>query len=138
VRNAARHGCDGLNPEIRIEPCQPPAQQEAAAAQSVAAPAAPAADGRQPSGGPSAGHAWVRVHDNGPGIPAEYREEIFLPGRRLPNAHESGTGMGLAIVRKIVEFYGGAVLVDRACRQGAAILLSLPIETAVTSPRIAS
>jgi two-component system osmolarity sensor histidine kinase EnvZ len=70
--------------------------------------------------------AWLRVHDNGPGIPAESREEIFLPGKRLPGAHESGSGMGLAIVRKIIEHYGGTIFVDRECEQGTAMVLSLP------------
>ena len=69
---------------------------------------------------------WLSIHDNGPGIPVASREEIFLPGRRLPGAHESGSGMGLAIVRKIVEHYGGQAFVDPLCPNGAAVVVTLP------------
>ncbi|HVC93331.1 MAG TPA: hybrid sensor histidine kinase/response regulator [Pirellulales bacterium] len=102
VRNAARHGCDPKQPRLTISRVAPP----------------------RSDGSPR--FAWLRVHDNGPGIPAESREEIFMPGKRLPGAHESGSGMGLAIVRKIIEHYGGKVFVDADCRQGTAMVFSLP------------
>ena len=62
------------------------------------------------------------VYDNGPGIPAAAREEVFLPGKRLPGAHPDGSGMGLSIVRRIVEYYGGRVFVDPNVRVGTAIV----------------
>lgn len=101
VRNALRHGCDAVQPRIRI---------------AVAAP--PPTDDRS--------LAWISVHDNGRGIPPESRQEIFLPGRRLAGTQSAGTGMGLAIVKKIVDYYGGRVLVDPRCTLGTSILFSLP------------
>jgi len=102
VRNAVRHGCAIDRPEIEIS-----------------AIASPRAFNR--------GHfVWLRVYDNGRGIPPAAREEIFLPGKRLPGAHESGVGMGLAIVRKIIDHYGGEIFVDPQCEAGTAFVFSLP------------
>lgn len=68
---------------------------------------------------------WLCLADNGQGIPAEVREEVFLPGRRLAGADVEGSGMGLAIVKKIVDHYGGRVFVD-ADTPGASFVFSLP------------
>ena len=103
VRNAVKHGCDPRRPEIRID--RP----------SKNAPTVPA------------GHVWLEVYDNGPGIPAASRDEVFLPGQRLAGANSSGTGMGLAIVRKIVEHYGGVACVHADCPSGTRMLVSFPL-----------
>jgi signal transduction histidine kinase len=100
VRNALRHGCDEHSPRMEIS--------------------------RLPVKHGDDRFIWLRVYDNGRGIPAASREDIFLPGRRLPDAHESGSGMGLAIVRKIVEYYGGQVFVDPHCEQGTGFIVTLP------------
>ncbi|HVA48289.1 MAG TPA: HAMP domain-containing sensor histidine kinase [Pirellulales bacterium] len=100
LRNAVRHGCDKHSPQVTVSHIAP-------------------RDG-------DARFVWLTVHDNGPGIPVESREEIFVPGRRLPGAHESGSGMGLAIVRKIVEHYDGKVFVDPQCSQGTTFVVMLP------------
>lgn len=102
LRNALRHGCDREFPRIRIS-----------------SPAPRDGDGN---------FIWLSLHDNGRGIPAESRQEIFLPGRRLPSAHESGSGMGLAITRKIAEHYGGRVFIDEQCEAGTAVIVVLPAE----------
>jgi two-component system osmolarity sensor histidine kinase EnvZ len=57
---------------------------------------------------------WLTVHvdDDGPGIPAEVREEVFKPFVRLDEARnqdESGSGLGLAIARDIARSHGGEV-----------------------------
>ena len=75
------------------------------------------------------GFEWIGIHDNGPGIPIESREEIFEPGRRLAGAHPDGTGMGLSIVRKIVQHYGGQVFVAPESGAGTTFVLSLPSAT---------
>lgn len=103
IRNAARHGCDRQRPMIEIDRREPPAAKRGERM------------------------AWIRLYDNGPGIPCEHHEEIFLPGRRLTSAHSSGSGMGLAIVKKIVTHYGGTIQVDPQTRQGTAFLFSLPL-----------
>lgn len=69
---------------------------------------------------------WLTVADNGQGIPAAERGEIFLPGRRLAGGDEEGSGMGLAIVKKIVDHYGGRIFVDDNVAGGAAFVFSLP------------
>jgi len=68
---------------------------------------------------------WLCVYDNGPGIPLDQHEVIFVAGKRLPGAYVQGTGMGLAIVKKIIEYYAGRILVDSRTT-GTAMLFSLP------------
>ncbi|OYU30403.1 MAG: two-component sensor histidine kinase [Comamonadaceae bacterium PBBC2] len=53
----------------------------------------------------------LTVCDNGPGVPSEYRERIFEPFFRLPGASErvGGVGLGLALVKSIVERHHGVV-----------------------------
>ncbi len=68
----------------------------------------------------------IRIEDNGPGIPAAYRDEIFLPGRRAPNTTSDGTGMGLAIVRRVIQHYGGDITIDADFHTGTAFEFTLP------------
>ncbi|MEN6304257.1 MAG: ATP-binding protein [Armatimonadia bacterium] len=73
------------------------------------------------------GMVEVAVADNGMGIAPEYHEKIFLPFQRLPEARRTqGTGMGLAIVRKIVEYHGGRVWVESAPGEGTVFYFTLP------------
>lgn len=52
----------------------------------------------------------ITVTDDGPGVPPEYRERIFGLFQRLkPRRDGSGSGMGLALVRRMVESFGGAI-----------------------------
>jgi signal transduction histidine kinase len=69
---------------------------------------------------------WVRIYDNGPGIPLEFQQEVFLPGRRVPGAAAPGTGMGLAIVKQIVDQCGGSVSIESDGRRGTAFWVALP------------
>jgi signal transduction histidine kinase len=58
----------------------------------------------------SNGCPWVRVVDNGRGFPPDKAEEAFKPFRRLVGRNEvAGTGMGLAICRKIIHHHGGEI-----------------------------
>lgn len=66
--------------------------------------------------------------DNGPGIPPEYHEKVFGLFYRL-DANEEGTGVGLAIVKKIMKYHRGDIQVDpRTGRagEGAVFCLSFP------------
>lgn len=66
------------------------------------------------------------VRDHGPGIPAADRERIFDPFYRGATGHPGGTGIGLAIVRKIVRLYQGRVWVEATPGGGATFWLEIP------------
>jgi signal transduction histidine kinase len=69
------------------------------------------------------------VEDNGIGIPAEYRERVFLVFERLQvNGNQDSTGIGLAIVRRIVESRGGSVSLNETNGGGTTVIFDLPIE----------
>jgi light-regulated signal transduction histidine kinase (bacteriophytochrome) len=73
------------------------------------------------------GDRWeIRVADNGIGIDPRFHERVFGLFQRLHTADEyAGTGMGLAIVKKIVESNGGAVSVESEPGAGATFVVTL-------------
>jgi PAS domain S-box-containing protein len=67
------------------------------------------------------------VSDNGPGIPARYHAKIFQIFQRLdPNSPVGGTGLGLALVKRIVESRGGRVWVESEAGRGATFHFTWP------------
>ncbi len=67
------------------------------------------------------------VQDNGPGIDKKYHEKIFQIFQTLaPRDTHDSTGVGLTIVKKIVESYGGRVRVDSAPGMGSTFFFTLP------------
>jgi light-regulated signal transduction histidine kinase (bacteriophytochrome) len=77
------------------------------------------------------GEMWrFRCADNGIGIDPEYAERIFVIFQRLhPRSAYEGTGIGLAMCRKIVEYHGGRMWLDTDGKQpgpGAAFCFTLP------------
>ena len=67
------------------------------------------------------------VRDNGIGIPPADRERIFEPFERLGHQQAPGTGIGLAIVKKIIELYQGRVWVESEPGNGATFFFTLPV-----------
>ena len=75
-----------------------------------------------------AGSDWeFRVSDNGIGIDPEYAERIFVIFQRLHSKDAyPGTGIGLAMCRKIVEYHGGRIWLDTDHPSGACFRFTLP------------
>jgi signal transduction histidine kinase len=79
----------------------------------------------------SNGDTWsLAVTDEGPGIPADERDRIFAPYYRMKRdagGAVGGTGIGLAVVRRLVKEHGGQVHVAAAEGKGARFVVTLPI-----------
>jgi PAS domain S-box-containing protein len=74
------------------------------------------------------GPQWVfSVHDNGIGIEPQFADRLFELFQRLPSGEKhSGSGMGLAICRRIVERHGGRIWVQSVPGEGATFLFTMP------------
>jgi light-regulated signal transduction histidine kinase (bacteriophytochrome) len=66
-----------------------------------------------------------RISDNGPGIEAQYREQVFEVFDRLSSGSD-GTGIGLAILRRIVESCSGRAYLEEAHGGGCSVVVELP------------
>ena len=71
--------------------------------------------------------AVLFVRDNGIGIPPADRERIFEPFERLGHQQSPGTGIGLAIVKKIIDLYQGRVWVESEPGKGTTFFFTLPL-----------
>ena len=80
-----------------------------------------------------AGNCSVEVEDNGIGFDQAYGEKIFKPFKRLHHSDAfEGTGMGLALVRRIAERHSGKISAHGDPRRGAKFVVTLPACTTET------
>jgi signal transduction histidine kinase len=75
-------------------------------------------------------HTHFRVTDRGPGVPTKLVERIFEPYERFDPHSGLGTGLGLAVSRRLAEVLGGTLRVEHADAKGSTFLLELPIDAA--------
>jgi PAS domain S-box-containing protein len=75
--------------------------------------------------GEESGKPIFYVRDNGIGVPAEYHENIFGLFNKL-NSNDDGTGIGLALVKRIIEVHGGKIWVESEEGKGCTFYFTLP------------
>ena len=68
------------------------------------------------------GSPYISVSDNGPGIPEEMAEEVFLP---FYTTKQSGTGIGLCLSRQIMRLHGGDLKLNKHQGRGATFMVML-------------
>ena len=74
--------------------------------------------------------ARIEIEDNGPGIPASEREQVFTRFYRQPGSQELGSGLGLAIVLEIISQHRGTVQLESTENNtGLKVVITLPCET---------
>jgi signal transduction histidine kinase len=81
----------------------------------------------KPGTSDATGECCIVVEDNGIGFEPKHAERIFTPFQRLHSQTKyEGTGIGLAICRKIVERHGGEITATGTSGQGAKFVVTLP------------
>jgi len=116
IANGLKFHAAGRPPEVRVS----------------AGPAEALADGREA--------VQVSVADNGIGFDEKYLDRIFAVFQRLHGRGEyEGTGIGLAVCRKIVERHGGAITARSTVGEGSTFLITLPLgQTTVAVTAVAA
>ena len=75
----------------------------------------------------AAGAVLLRISDAGPGIPVEHRERVFDRFYRVPGTRETGSGLGLPIVRSIAAAHGASVMLADNPGGGLCVTVSFPV-----------
>ena len=96
----------------------------------------PLGDRAFPSQEPPIQFCEITVEDNGIGFEQKYVDRIFAPFERLHGRGEyEGTGMGLAICRKIVERHGGTITARSISHQGSTFIVTVPLKQPIGAPK---
>ena len=69
--------------------------------------------------------SYIRVTDNGPGIPSDLIEDIFVP---FFNTKATGSGIGLSLSRQIIRMHGGELSVASQPYRETCFTVSLPVK----------
>lgn len=73
----------------------------------------------------------VKISDNGPGVEPERREDIFkkfVRVRKQGKNHPKGSGLGLAVAKKIIDLHDGKITIQEREPSGSVFIVSLPVE----------
>ena len=82
------------------------------------------------------GEIVFKVSDRGRGIPTEMIDRVFERFETFPNgSRHRGPGLGLSIVKAMVELHGGRVLIDTAANEGTTVTCIFPVEPAAPQAR---
>lgn len=71
----------------------------------------------------------IKIVDRGLGIPREYLKKVFDPFVRVNRAGGEGSGLGLTLVKSLVELYGGHVSIRSQEQKGTTVYLTIPVPT---------
>jgi signal transduction histidine kinase len=72
-------------------------------------------------------HEWtISVRDNDTGIDPQYHDQIFDIFKRMHGRDVPGTGIGLALAKRVVQRHGGRIWVESSPGMGAAFMFTLP------------
>lgn len=74
----------------------------------------------------------IKVSDNGPGISDQEKEKIFLPFYQISSNTKPGTGIGLSLVKTLVDAHNGTISVEDAEDKGVSFVVNLPIKNALS------
>ena len=77
-------------------------------------------------------HVEISVSDHGPGIPEDELDKLFGTFQKLsvqPTAGEKSTGLGLSIVKRVVDAHGGTVSVSSKVGEGTTFTVAIPLDT---------
>jgi signal transduction histidine kinase len=73
------------------------------------------------------GDSWkIIVRDNGPGIAKKYHDKVFQIFQTLQPKDSQSTGIGLALIKKIIEMYNGSIFIDSEVGKGTAFIINIP------------
>ncbi|MFH0925754.1 MAG: ATP-binding protein [bacterium] len=75
----------------------------------------------------------IEIKDNGPGIPAEDKDKLFLP---YFSTRKSGTGLGLAIVHRIITDHNGYIRIEDNIPKGTKFIIELPVDFQISNYRL--
>ncbi|MFL6549701.1 MAG: sensor histidine kinase, partial [Povalibacter sp.] len=84
---------------------------------------------------PGTDDVTLHVRDNGLGFDMAYQEKLFQPFQKLHGNDLSGSGMGLAMVKRIIERHGGRAWAEGKLNEGSIFYCSIPVKDSPTSVR---